>query len=301
MQYPKAELISDQKPKHSVSKNKKYDANTAMLDNIIVVKVGTNTMFRQQDGHEVLDLAAMKQIGQQLLSLKKRGHNIVVVSSGAVTAGMQATKTIVRPKSNSDMPEVQRLATIGWHRVMAGWDQALAPVIAGGLLLTQRELSLASPERDEALRTTYTLLKHGNIAVLNENDAITHGELAVDSFGQNDELAATFVAQIAKSNLFGNNIKLILLSDVDGVYEDINDRESIIRNIPNIDSYAHVAGKSGSKNGTGGMHAKFQAAKIAKAAGIDMWVTNGKVKDSIILTLDGKLGTYFPALEHTEP
>lgn len=265
------------------------------IDNIIVIKVGTNTMFCQKNGHEQLDYASMKRIGTQAVQLRQQGYNVAIVSSGAVTAGMQATKTLDRPSSGTAMPEVQRLATIGWHRVMTGWDAALAPVIAGGVLVTQRELSLASPERDEALRTTYTLFHHGNIPILNENDAITHGELVVDSFGQNDELAATYAVQIAGSDLFSGAVKLVLLSDVDGVYRDMNDATTLIPRIPDPDKYMHIAGKSISKNSKGGMHAKFAAAKIAHSAGVDMWIANGKTENAIQLALEGKIGTHFPA------
>lgn len=269
-----------------------------MLSNkhtLVIVKVGTNTLFCHKNGKVQLDYAAMARIGKQIVALQKSGYHIAIVSSGAVTAGMQVTNMIERPSSRAAMPEVQRLATIGWHRVMAGWDTALAPTIAGGVLVTQRELSLASPERDEALMTTYTLLHHGDVPVLNENDAITHGELAVESFGQNDELAATFAAQIAGSNLFSGVVKLVLLSDVDGVYGDINDSTSVIPLITNPDTYLHVAGKSASQNSKGGMHAKFAAAKIAHAAGVDMWIANGKTENAIQLALDGKIGTHFPA------
>ncbi len=263
------------------------------LDDIIVVKIGTTTMFRHEQGRELLDFAAFRRIGQQVLNLKDHGYNVAMVSSGAVTAGMQATGTTVRPKGDEAMPETQRLATIGWHRVLDRWEKAFDGVNVGGLLITRRELNLETPEHDEVLRTTHTLLSHGDVPVLNENDGITHAELSHQSFGQNDTLAAIYAAQIAGSELFGKNVRLVLLSDVDGVYSDTEDQTSIIREISNVSEYEHIAGNSNGGHGKGGMKTKFEAARIATEAGVDMWVANGQTEDAIQLALLGEIGTHF--------
>lgn len=264
------------------------------LDNVIVVKVGTTSMFRHEAGRELLDRDSMKRIGSQVLDLRKHGFHVPLVSSGAVTAGMEATGTAVRPDGKEAMPEIQRLATIGWRRVLNAWFDAMG-VENGGLLVTRRELNLDTPEHDEALRTTHTLLSHGEIPILNENDGITHGELTNQSFGQNDELSAIYAAQIAKSVLFGKGVRLVILSDVDGVYADMDDPTSIIReiNMADISSYEHLAGGPNGVHGKGGMKTKFEAAKIATAVGVEMWIANGQTENAIQLAMDGKIGTHF--------
>src|SRR5688572_9042020 len=130
-----------------------------VLDKVIVVKVGTTTMFRHEHGRELLNDEAFQRVGQQVIDLvDDKGSPVAVVSSGAVTAGMEVTHTLKRPTGEEAMPEIQRLATIGWHRVLNKWDEALDHLCIGGLLLTKRELSLEAPEHDEALRTTHTLM-----------------------------------------------------------------------------------------------------------------------------------------------
>lgn len=264
------------------------------LDNIVVVKVGTTSMFRHEAGRELLDRQAMQRIGSQVIRLKEQGFHVPIVSSGAVTAGMEATRISVRPDGEEAMPEIQRLATIGWRHVLNAWFDAMG-VENGGLLVTRRELNLDTPEHDEALRTTHTLLSHGEIPILNENDGITHGELTNQSFGQNDELSAIYAAQIAKSELFGSNVRLVLLSDVDGVYSDVNDPSSIIKEISlsDIAQYKHHAGGPNGVHGKGGMKTKFEAAKIAAAAGVEMWIANGQTENAIQLAMDGGIGTHF--------
>jgi glutamate 5-kinase len=265
------------------------------INDVLIVKVGTTTMFKHEQGRERLDHDSLKQIGAQVLRLRERGTNVALVSSGAVTAGMEATGTLVRPKGDEAMPETQRLATIGWHRVLTAWERALGTTTVGGLLITRRELNLDTPEHDEVLRTTHTLLRHGDVPILNENDGITHAELSNQSFGQNDTLAAVYAAQIAHSELFGAQVKLVLLSDVDGVYQDVNDSDSVIPVIEDIAAYEHVAGGTNGAMGRGGMRTKFEAAQIAMTAGVDMWVANGRSEEVIERAIAGEIGTHFKA------
>jgi glutamate 5-kinase len=265
------------------------------LDDVLVVKVGTTTMFRHDQGRELLDQDRLSGIGEQVLRFRELGYNVPIISSGAVTAGLEATGSPVRPTGSEAMPETQRLATIGWHRVLRMWEKALDEVNVGGMLVTRRELDLEAPEHDEVLRTTHTLLGHGDIPILNENDGITHAELSHQSFGQNDTLAAIYAAQIARSELFGERVSLVLLSDVDGVYADVSDPSSVISEISagSIADYEHLAGGSNGVHGKGGMKTKFEAARIATSAGVEMWVANGQTENAIQLALDGEIGTHF--------
>ena len=263
-------------------------------NDILVVKVGTTTLFKHADGKEILDIDSLKRISDQIKRfIEHYGHNVVIVSSGAVTAGMEAVNTNVRPTGNESMPEVQRLATIGWHRVLSAWEKSLNGYVVGGILVTKRELDLSAPEHDEVLQTTHTLFQHKNIPILNENDAITHSELSYQSFGQNDTLAAIYAAQVATSKIFSGKVRLILLSDVDGVLSNMKDPGSVIREIDNLNSYRNLAGQSSSSHGKGGMSTKFEAAEIAINAGVDMWITNGRLDNAIELALNGESGTHF--------
>jgi glutamate 5-kinase len=259
------------------------------VDDIVVVKVGTSTLTKKRaDGSEELDVASFERIGQEILEIQKSGTHVVLVSSAAITAGMVETGSAARPSKESGMPELQRLASIGWRKILNAWDLATPGATVGELLLTRHELSVDS-ERDEALQVIYTLLTCGDLPIVNENDAITHEEI---SLGDNDALAANLAVRIKHSALFGH-VRLVLLSDIDGVYEDKNDASTIIREIDNVEAHKHLAGGAGSTNGTGGMLSKFAAAKLANYNGIEMWIANGRDNSAIQRVLAGEIGTKF--------
>ena len=229
-----------------------------------------------------------ERIGRQILNLKARGMHIVLVSSAAITAGMATAGLLTRPSRQTLMPELQRLASIGWRQVLNAWSQALPGQIVGELLLTQHELQLNN-ERSELLRVTYALLGHGDIVIANENDAIAHEEIAV---GDNDKLAALFATQLQRSKLYGN-VRLVLLSDVDGLYADKEDSGTLIRVVDDVSSQEHIAGDAGSANGTGGMKTKLAAANLANQSGMTMWIANGRTDNAIEQVLNGQIGTEF--------
>lgn len=263
-----------------------------IINDVLVIKVGTNTLLEKQaDGSERLDIASFARIGQQVLALQEEGKSIVIVSSGAITAGMVEVGLHSRPRKETEMTDLQRLASIGWRHVLNRWGTALQGRVVGELLLTRQELGMES-ERKEALSVMHALLRHSEIAVINENDAISHVEIA---FGDNDTLAATIAAQIRRSKIFGNQVQLVLLSDIDGVYADLDDRGSVLRTITNADQYLHLAQDSRAVNGTGGMVTKFAAAEIANKNGVDMYIANGRVDNAIALALAGQIGTRFIA------
>lgn len=262
----------------------------APIDNVDVLKVGTNLLMHHQGDGEALNYDMFSRIAVQAFG----EANVVIVSSAAITAGMAVTDTLVRPDKEAEMPELQRLASIGWRHVLNAWDASLFRKTSGGLLLTRQDLSHRR-ERQEALQVIHALLSHKDVPIVNENDAITHEEIA---FGDNDRLAATLAASLAKSALFGSQVRLFLLSDVNGVYADRNNPASRIPVIANLEEYAHLAEGPDSDNGTGGMVTKFAAVAIAQAAGIDTWLYDprlGKKQQA----LDLEIGTYFPAPEST--
>ncbi len=261
------------------------------LDNVVVAKVGTSVLVDTcPDGRQELNMEAFQRIGRDIITLEESGVHVVLVTSGAITAGMVEDGVTKRPDRKSEIPELQRLSSIGWRPLLNAWDEALLGRVTGSLQLTKRELDLLRPERSEAVRTTYSLLTHGNTPVANENDAITHAEI---EFGDNDTLAATYAVHLGNSALFGANIRLVLLSDVHGVYRDRHDPSTIIRVIDDVAKYEHLAGGEGSKNATGGMKTKFPAAKIVTQAGIEMWITHGRTDNAIQRALSGEIGTKF--------
>lgn len=292
------------------------------IRDVLVVKVGTSTLTETQtDGSERLDSESFQRIGKQIVELQDSGTHVVLVSSAAITAGMAATGLTARPDKATGMHELQRLASIGWRGVMNEWSGALAGNAGsaenstnsassvslvssattsesgrtiGELLLTNHELKLES-EREEALRVAHTLLSHGDIPIVNENDAITHKEI---SFGDNDTLAAQFAACIGRSALFDCRVRLVVLSDVHGVYADKGDESTVIGQIDDIQSLEHLAGGARSKNSVGGMATKFAAAKIATANGVEMWIAHGRSDNAIQRALDGDIGTRFSLATH---
>lgn len=261
---------------------------------ILVLKVGTSSLtIKDHNGYEHLDPHAFQRISKQILRLREQGTSVVIVSSAAITAGMAKASQNKRPDRNTQMHELQRLASIGWRYVMNEWAVALEPATIGELLLTRAELELER-ERIEALRVIHALTFHGDIAIINENDAIVHEEIA---FGDNDVLAAILAVKMNQSSLF-TGIKLVILSDVDGVYADANNPASIIPAISTIKKYEHLAEGTTNSNGTGGMITKFAAARIATTNGVDMWIANGRKDDVILGALGKHTGTHF--YSHTD-
>lgn len=258
---------------------------------ILVIKVGTSTLTRLNEcGERVIDPESFTRVGRQLVRLHSEGYGIIVVSSAAIASGMAQVRMTERPNKNTAMPELQRLASIGWRHILNSWSDVLGGLVVGELLLTKGELETGKKEGGELMRVVSALLLHGDIAIANENDAITHSEIA---FGDNDTLAGYIAATIKRSSLFDQDVKLILLSDIDGVYADIRDPESVIATIDDIDAYRHVAGQSESLTGTGGMETKFMAASIALQAGVKVWIGNGRHASVIDDMLQRRRGTYF--------
>lgn len=255
-----------------------------------VIKVGTNALVRKhEDGSESLNYETFRRIGR-VASAGGEGRPAVIVSSGAITAGMIATGTKKRPGKTTQMPELQRLASVGWGHILHAWDSSIKLRNTGGVLLTQQELN-RSEERDEAIQVIHTLLSHGEVPIVNENDTISHSEIA---FGDNDTLAATLAVSMAHSELFGNKVRLFLLGDTNGVYADKDDPDTRIPVITDTADYLHLAEGSDSEFGTGGMVTKFAAADIAKEGGVDMWIYKAS-RGNPNYALRGTFGTYFPA------
>lgn len=256
---------------------------------IVVIKVGTSTLISRTDsGSYQLNVAAYNRVARQILELRRGGSDIVLVSSSAIGAGLAATDKHTRP-SQHHMPELQRLASIGWRHVLNAWADALPGVVVGELLLTRNELH-QDKESSEALRVLHALLAANDLPVINENDAITHEEIA---FGDNDSLAAVVAVTLKQSPLFSDDISLVILTDVDGVFEDISDPSTLVPEITDIEQYVTLAQGPGSENATGGMITKFAAASIAREFSVETYIANSSVNNAISQVLAGNGGTRF--------
>ncbi len=249
----------------------------------IVVKLGTGVLT---DSRKQLDLAQMEQLVAQMAEQRKAGKEIVVVTSGAVGAGMGALGYDSRP---AELAEKQACAAVGQSRLMAVYEQLFAKhgLVVAQVLLTHEDLE--HHERHlNARNTLVTLLSRGVVPIINENDAVSITEL---KFGDNDSLSA-LVASLLPADL------LVILTTVDGVIENFGKANSrTISLIEQIDSTVEaMAGGTDSATAVGGMKSKIEAAKIVVRSGIPLVIASGKKPGMLARVLKGdEEGTLFIA------
>ena len=253
----------------------------------IVVKVGTSTL-----AHETgkLDLYRIDHLIRELSDLKNQGKEILLVSSGAIAAGLGKLGLSQKPDS---IPEKQAIAAIGQGVLMHIYEKFFAEYgqIMGQVLLT-KENSVRHNQYIHSRDSLLAQLAIGAIPVINENDAVSVDEIKI---GDNDNLSA-MVATLVDADA------LIILSDIEGLYTAnpaVHPEAQLIHEIPEITpEVERIAGGAGSKLGTGGMMTKIQAAQIAMSAGVTMVIASGSREDVIRDVLAGReVGTVFPARE----
>ena len=250
----------------------------------IVVKVGTSTLTHKTGR---LNIRRVEQLVKTLADIYNAGHEVILVSSGAIGLGMGKLGLIERPK---DTPGKQACAAVGQCELMYLYDNLFSDysISVAQMLLTK--YILLEDRRKNVENALERLLALGTIPVVNENDTVAIDELELE-VGENDSLAA-IVATIAKADL------LIIMSDIDGLY-DHDPRQSedaeMIPVVHEIDEAIHeLAGGAGSKFGTGGMKTKIHAVEIAYEAGIDVVLMNGKKPKRLYdLFEDTPVGTLF--------
>src|ERR1051325_2016991 len=229
----------------------------------IVVKLGTGVLT---DSRKQPDLAQMEQLVAQIAEQRKAGREIVVVSSGAVGAGMGVLGYEKRP---AELAELQACAAVGQSRLMATYEKLFS---AHGLAVAQVLLTHDDLQHHErhlnARATLIALLNRGVVPIINENDTVSITEL---KFGDNDKLSA-LVASLLPADL------LIILTTVDGVIENFGKANpKTISVIEQIDStIENLAGGTTSETAVGGMKSKVEAAKIVVRSGIPMVVASGR-------------------------
>ena len=234
----------------------------------IVVKVGTTTLAHTTGR---LNIRRVEQLCKVLSDLKNAGHEIVLVSSGAIGMGVGKLGLRERPQ---DMPTKQAAAAVGQCELMYVYDKLFSEYhhTVAQILLTGSDVRDA--QRQENFHNTlFRLLELGALPILNENDTVATEEIVI---GDNDTLAA-IVAVSVRADL------LVLLSDIDGLYTADPRTDKTARLIPTVDEITPellaLAGGSGSGLGTGGMATKLRAAQTVNANGIDMVIASGADPD----------------------
>lgn len=230
----------------------------------IVVKVGTSTLAHPTGR---LNIRHVEKLVQVLSDLKNAGHEIVLVSSGAIGMGVGKLPLTGRP---SDMPTKQAAAAVGQCELMYTYDKLFTEYnhTVAQILLTGADID--HPGRKQNFQNTlYRLLELEALPIINENDTVATDEIRV---GDNDTLAA-IVASCVRADL------LVLLSDIDGLYTADPHRHRDAMLIPLVTDITPqieaLAGGEGSALGTGGMATKLHAARLATEAGVDMVIANG--------------------------
>ena len=249
----------------------------------IVVKVGTSTIAHPTGR---LNIRHVDQLVRVMADLKNAGHELILVSSGAIGMGVGKLNLKTRP---DDIPSKQAAAAVGQCELMYMYDNLFDEY---GITVAQILLTKTILEKNNVVNTFEKLISMGVIPIVNENDTVAIDELELE-IGENDSLSA-MVAHLAKADL------LVILSDIDGLFSSDPRTDKNAKLIPVVEEIdekiENIAGGAGSSLGTGGMATKINAAKIATQAGIDMVIMNGKTPEMLYdLFEDIPVGTLFKA------
>lgn len=258
----------------------------SVLDDLrrLVIKIGSTLLV---DGQNQLNRSWLDNLADDVDVLRKTGHQVLIVSSGAVAIGSQVLG--INPR-RSRLEELQAAAAAGQAQLVHAYQDALSRhgISAAQVLLTPDDTEVKRRFLN-ARGTLEKLLEHGVVPVINENDTVATDELR---YGDNDRLAAR-VAQTVMAD------GLILLSDVDGFYTAdprTSPRAEYLDVVESItDEHMKMAGSSGSAIGSGGMNTKLQAARIATHAGCSTIIASGAVDRPLHALINGARHTIFPA------
>lgn len=246
----------------------------------VVVKVGTHAIA-SRSGRP--DRAALRRLVAQLCALRKQGHEVIFVSSGAVAAGVEALGLKARP---SDVNAVQMCAAVGQARFIYAYEQLFLAcgVKIGQVLLTHHDFE--DRRRSQNVKKSIAnLVAAGIVPVINENDVVADEELKGQTFGDNDWLSF-LIAKLVKADA------LVLLTTVDGLLDANGRRISEVTRFNNLARLVR-AGEKG-KLSKGGMGSKLKAVKAAVTSGIDTYIANGRKRVLVDLLAGKSVGTFFP-------
>ena len=249
----------------------------------IVVKVGTSTLAHPTGR---LNIRHVEELVKVLSDLKNAGHEVILVSSGAIGMGVGKLNLPGRP---ADMPTKQAAAAVGQCELMYTYDKLFSQYnhTVAQILLTGEDVD-HDDRRSNFENTMFRLLELGALPIINENDTVTTAEIKV---GDNDTLSA-IVACCVKADL------LVLLSDIEGLYTADPRQDPDAQLIAVVEAVTPaieaLAGGKGSELATGGMATKLRAAKMVAAVGCDMIITNGDKPERLYDIAEGKaVGTRF--------
>lgn len=251
----------------------------------IVIKIGTSTLAHAGGR---LNIRRTEELCKVISDFKNMGHDIILVSSGAIGMGTGKLSLAERPR---DMATKQAAAAVGQCELMYTYDRLFSQYhhTVAQILITASDVNHEDRHRNFSI-TLNRLIELNVIPIINENDTIATDEIVI---GDNDTLAA-IVSTSAKADL------LVLLSDIDGLYTADPHKDPSARIIPDVyaitDEILSLGGGSGSALGTGGMKTKLSAAKICTEAGCDMIIMNGSDPSLLYRITDNMpVGTRFHA------
>jgi len=253
----------------------------------IVIKVGTSTLAHATGR---INIRRVEKLCKVISDLKNSGHEIILVSSGAIGMGMGKLNLKKRPE---DLPTKQAAAAVGQCELMYVYDKLFSEYnhTVAQILLTGYDVR-NQESHAHFCNTVFRLLDLNVLPIINENDTVATDEILI---GDNDTLGA-IVASSAKAEL------LILLSDIDGLYTADPHTDKTAKRIPRVEKIDEkilsLGGSAGSGLGTGGMATKLHAARIATESGCDMIIANGEDPKILYAILSGEeVGTRFLAGE----
>jgi glutamate 5-kinase len=249
----------------------------------VVVKIGTSSLT---DDHGHIRQEVITSVATQLAAARKNGHEVILVTSGAVASGVAGLGLTERP---SDVLSLQAVSAVGQPQLMAAYNGALSEhgLVAAQVLLVPHDFVDRS-QYLHARETIGRLLELGAVPIVNENDAIANNEIR---YGDNDHLAA-LLSHLVSADM------LILLTDTDGLYTSdprSNNDASVIKVVEADDPLLSVsAAGSGSNRGSGGMASKLAAARIASWSGVTAVIAAASNKFAVSMSIDGEqVGTRF--------
>ena len=249
----------------------------------VVIKVGTSTLtYDNRKPH----FQHIERLVRNISDIKNSGRDVILVSSGAIAIGVSKLDMAEKPQGT---PAKQAVAAVGQLTLMYTYDKFFAEYgqKVAQVLLT-RDVFENEQRNQNAVNALNHILALSAIPIINENDTVAIEEI---EFGDNDRLSAS-VAVMCEADL------LIILSDIDGLYDGNPKASSDVKLIPVVkevdDNLYEIASGTGSNRGTGGMVTKLDAVKVAAAAGIETFIANGSTPDILLDIINGTAkGTLF--------
>lgn len=249
----------------------------------MVAKIGTSTLAHPTG---LLNIRRVEELTKVICDIINAGHQVIMVSSGAIGMGVGKLGLAKRPR---DIPTKQAAAAVGQCELMYTYDKLFLQYhhTVAQLLITADDVKDENRHQNFR-RTIFRLLELGALPIINENDTVATEELGI---GDNDTLAAMVAESVGAD-------KLVLLSDIDGLYTSDPHTDPNAKLLPVVNKIDEkllaLAGGSNSTQGTGGMVTKLRAAQICMASGCDMIITNGNDPQVLYKIVEGvPVGTTF--------